>query len=194
MPVLWTQRLKLRPFTLSDSTVVEHLAGERDVATATHGIPYPYPSGLAAQWIATHKLMFDQDLALTMAVVDRASARVIGCVRLAVDDGSQSGKLGFWIGKPYWNNGYATEAAQALLQYALKTRKLAAVYGAHRVGNDAAGRVLEKLGLLREPALPNAARAWGRYDTRVYYGCTVQDLPRVDLMRKHASALTAVYA
>jgi RimJ/RimL family protein N-acetyltransferase len=187
MPVLWTERLKLRPFTLSDGPIVRHLAGDRAVATATRGIPYPYPRGLAEQWIASHQLMYDQSLATTLAIVERSSGRIVGAVRLAIDDDTQTGRLGFWVGKPYWNQGFATEALQAVVTYALKTRQLHAVFAAHAVGNDAAARVLEKLGLQREPALPRAARAWGRYDAEVYYSRSLAPQPQA----RHLAAVGA---
>src|SRR5215475_6526845 len=46
-----TERLRLRPLTLSDAPVIERLAGDWEVARFTGSIPHPYPAGSAMAWI-----------------------------------------------------------------------------------------------------------------------------------------------
>jgi RimJ/RimL family protein N-acetyltransferase len=69
--------------------------------------------------------------------------RLVGSVGLSRD--GDKVELGYWIGRPYWGQGYATEAARALLSLAkvLGHRRLVA---GHFVDNPASGRVLRKLG------------------------------------------------
>lgn len=53
-PILETQRLILRPFSLDDAADVKRLAGERVIAENTYSVPHPYESGVAEKWISKH--------------------------------------------------------------------------------------------------------------------------------------------
>lgn len=55
-PTLKTDRLILHPFVLSDATVVQQLAGSRNVADTTLFVPHPYLDGMAESWIAAHDI------------------------------------------------------------------------------------------------------------------------------------------
>jgi RimJ/RimL family protein N-acetyltransferase len=55
-------------------------------------------------------------------------------------------ELGYWIGRPYWGRGYATEAGRAVLAIAREGLRLPHLYSSHFLDNPASGRVLEKLG------------------------------------------------
>ncbi len=53
-PVLTSQRLTLRPFTLADAEKVAELAGDWRIADTTEAVPHPYGLELAEQWIVSH--------------------------------------------------------------------------------------------------------------------------------------------
>jgi RimJ/RimL family protein N-acetyltransferase len=53
--------------------------------------------------------------------------------------------MGYWIGRPFWGRGYATEACQALIDIA-RALRLPSLEGSHFLDNPASARVLEKLG------------------------------------------------
>src|SRR5678809_1114491 len=116
-PVLTTERLVLRPFTLSDAPEVQRLAGDRDVASTTLNIPHPYREGVAEAWISTHREHYNQGRLITFAITRRADEAVIGAISLRPHPDHDNAELGYWLGKPYWNQGYGTEAARAILRY-----------------------------------------------------------------------------
>ena len=70
-------------------------------------------------------------------------ARLVGSIGLGIDDGDV--ELGYWIARPYWGQGYATEAARAVITQAraIGHRRLVAT---HFLENPASGRVLQKVG------------------------------------------------
>jgi RimJ/RimL family protein N-acetyltransferase len=53
--------------------------------------------------------------------------------------------MGYWIARPHWGRGFATEACGALIDIA-RTLGLATLEGSHFIDNPASARVLEKLG------------------------------------------------
>jgi RimJ/RimL family protein N-acetyltransferase len=58
---------------------------------------------------------------------------------------SGSVEMGYWIARPFWGRGYATEACRALVEIA-RTLGLPCLEGSHFLDNPASARVLEKLG------------------------------------------------
>ena len=118
-PSLETARLLLRPFTLADAPTVERLAGAYEVAHTTQNIPHPYPAGAAEEWIATHPDNFSAGSMVTFAIILREQAELCGATSLRITQRQHHAELGYWLGVPYWNRGYTTEAAMALLSYGL---------------------------------------------------------------------------
>jgi RimJ/RimL family protein N-acetyltransferase len=149
-PNLETPRLLLRPFTIADAPAVQRLAGTHEVADTTLNIPHPYPDGAAEQWIATHPEHFAQGTSVTFAIVLRASNALGGAIGLHIEQRHQHAELGYWLGVPYWNQGYTTEAATALLGYGFTVLQLHRIYARHLTRNPASGRVMQKLGMTFE--------------------------------------------
>ena len=54
--------------------------------------------------------------------------------------------LGYWLGKPHWNRGMITEAAEAMVEFAFTWTAAAEIVAAAQVENSASRRVLEKCG------------------------------------------------
>ena len=115
-PILTTERLILRPFNLGDAKTVQRLAGDRDVASTTKNIPHPYEDGLAESWIGKHRDSFDSGKGVTYAVTLKDGS-LVGCISLMSIIEAHQAELGYWVGKPYWNKGYCTEAAREIVRY-----------------------------------------------------------------------------
>jgi ribosomal-protein-alanine N-acetyltransferase len=169
-PTLRTARLTLRPFVLSDAKRVQQLAGERAIADTTLTVPYPYEDGMAEQWISTHQSQLEAKERVTFAVVLREVNSLVGAIGLELCPKFERGQLGYWIGVPYWNRGYCTEAGAVILQYGFESLNLHRIYAFHVVRNPASGRVLEKLGMKREGVARGHWKKWGVYEDAVYYG------------------------
>ncbi len=168
-PTLETQRLTLRPFTAADAGDTRRLAGDRDVAATTLRIPHPYLHEEAEAWIATHRPGWRDGTLCNCAIVRSADASLLGCVGLIIDPGSQSAELGYWIGKPYWNRGYATEAARALMQYGFETLGLTEIHARHMSRNVASGRVIRKLGMNYTERREKDVERWGVLEDMDHY-------------------------
>lgn len=87
----------------------------------------------------------------TYALIRKEDNRLIGCAGLKMGKDSCSEKqdepeLGYWIGKQFWGNGYATEAGERLLRHAFEDMNSHAVWCCYYDGNARSKRVQEKLG------------------------------------------------
>lgn len=168
-PQLRTERLILRPFTLDDSVAVQLLAGAHEVADTTLHIPHPYPDGAAEQWIATHATSWDDGMGVTYAVTEGATDTVVGAVALVIAALHARAELGYWVGVPFWNRGYCTEASRALLELGFETLGLHRTQARHLTRNPASGRVMQKLGMRLEGVHRQSLRKNGRFEDLAVY-------------------------
>lgn len=170
-PILQTNRLILRSFTLEDAPEVQRLAGEKDIASTTQLIPHPYEDGMAEEWISSHKNDFDNGVAITFAIVHREEKYLIGAIALSeIKKEFEIATIGYWIGKPFWNQGYCTEAAHAVLKYAFEELNLNKIHAHHFKRNPASGKVMQKIGMKREGCLRQHVKRWGKFEDVEAYG------------------------
>lgn len=167
-----TQRLLLRPFRPSDAKRVQLLAGEREVASTTANIPHPYEDGMAEAWIAGHaeSLASGEGIVFAIDSPSPPAEGLVGAVGLVLDLPSRRAEMGYWIGKPYWGLGFATEAAHAVLRYGFEEIGLERIHAHHFARNPASGRVLEKIGMTYEGCLRRHVLKWGRYEDLAMFG------------------------
>lgn len=168
-PTLTTARLVLRPFELGDASRVRELAGDRDVAATTRLIPHPYPEGMAEAWISTLPTGYQAGRGASFAMVLKEGP-LIGSIGLMVSQADQHAEMGYWVGKEYWNRGFCTEAAKAVLEYAFETLRLERVFANYMARNLASGRVLAKIGMRIEGCLRRHRGKWGQFEDLMVCG------------------------
>jgi RimJ/RimL family protein N-acetyltransferase len=135
--VLKTARLTLRAPRPDDAKAIKALINDRRVAENMASIPHPYTLKDARSFIANAagKPLF---------VITRDDGRLVGGGGIGLRP--RGYELGYWIGVPYWGNGYATEAARAFVDYAFRELDHTELLAGARVTNPASRRVLEKCG------------------------------------------------
>lgn len=168
-PTLNSPRLTLRPFAPTDAATVQALAGERTIADTTLNIPHPYEDGMAEDWIASHEEQFRDGSNVIFAIADKEYNQLLGAVSLRIATALRKAELGYWVGVPYWNRGYATEAAGALLAYGFDELDLNRIAAQHLSRNPASGRVMQKLGMRHEGTLRQATMKWGEFEDLELY-------------------------
>ncbi len=165
-----TERLALRPFRPHDGPAVEKFAGDWDVARMTTKIPHPYPAGAGQAWIAAHAAARRDGSNYPFAVT--CENELVGCVGLnnlergswgqRVPDDRTTVELGYWIGRPFWGRGFATEARAAAIEFAFdwlgKTHLVAGCFK----DNACSRRVLEKHGFAVDGSRMLRSAAQGR--------------------------------
>lgn len=162
---LATDRLLLRPFVPDDAPAVQRLASAYEIAENTLLIPHPYPEGAAAAWIARPKEANHYLFAITL----REGGDVIGAIALEAKPEHGRGEIGYWVGTPYWNRGYVTEAARAVLGFGFESLGLHRIFAMHFSRNPSSGRVMQKLGMKHEGTLREHEKKWDVFvDCEVY--------------------------
>lgn len=168
-PTIHTDRLTLRPFSPNDAADTQRLAGEKAIADYTLSIPHPYTDGTAEQWIDTHQDRFEKGQGVVFAITHRQQRHLLGSIGLTISQPFDHAELGYWIGKPYWNTGYCTEAAQAVLAFGFDTLGLSRIHAHHIAENSASGTVMQKLGMTHEGRQRHHIKRWGRsHDIELY--------------------------
>jgi RimJ/RimL family protein N-acetyltransferase len=168
-PTLTTDRLVLRPLAPGDAPTVQRLAGEKDIAATTRLIPHPYPPGMAEQWITTLPELYQRAEMINWGIA-MDGGLLLGTIRLTLNPVDNHAEMGYWVGKPYWNNGYCTEAARAVVAYGFEKLDLERIYANYLARNPASGRVLAKLGMVQEGLLRRHRRKFGRYEDLIVCG------------------------
>jgi ribosomal-protein-alanine N-acetyltransferase len=175
-PTLETERLILRPYRLEDAAELQRLIGERDVVSTMTNVPHPYEDGIAEEWISDRKESFEKGKTVDLAITHRQEGYLIGGISLNdIDRQSERAEIGYWLGKPYWRQGYGTEAARAIVKYGFETLGLNRISGKHFVRNPASGHILQKIGMQHEGHQQQAFKKWGRFEDWELYGIVKSD-------------------
>lgn len=136
---LETSRLVLRAPTLDDVPEMARLANNQKIHEMTT-LPYPYVESDAVAFI-TNFARSESEHAYAICRSDR----FIGTIGLHLKSDSAP-ELGYWVGEPFWGQGYATEAATALVKAVRATGVCSVVRARARSTNAASRTVLEKIG------------------------------------------------
>lgn len=173
-PELRTARLLLRGFTAADAPSVQRFLNEWEVARAMLAVPYPYEDGMAEAWIASHRQAYETRESFTWAVVLREED-LVGSVALHLNARDENAELGYWIGRPYWGHGYATEAAEESVRFGFGELGLHRIHANHFGSNPASGKVMRNIGMTYEGTRPEHNKRREVFEDRIDYGLLARD-------------------
>ncbi|MFO0719343.1 MAG: GNAT family N-acetyltransferase [Nitrospira sp.] len=163
-----TKRLRLRPFQTTDAEAVHRLAGSQDVAAGTF-LPHPMDRQAAQDWVTERLKDQAAGTGVTFAITLLENGELIGSIGMELMLAHEQGRLTYWLGRDYWNQGYGTEAVTALVEYGFNSLKLHRIYAPHFHTNPASGRVLQKVGMTHEGRLREHYLRFGqRVDVELY--------------------------
>lgn len=137
-----TSRLLLRPGWQEDARALHAAMADESIVRNLARAPWPYRLADAEAFLAREP---DPRLPLFLAF-NRTQGKPLligGCGIGRQEDGGL--ELGYWIARPYWGLGFATEATRAVMQIARSTG-LSGISCSHFVDNPASGRVMRKIG------------------------------------------------
>ena len=142
-----SKRLFLRNVMMSDLEDLLTYAGDYNVADTMNGsIPHPYSREAAQLWISKHQEDSSKSAAISWAISKKPNRVFIGSIQLRIDKERKSARFSYWLGKPFWNQGFASEAGKKVIEYGFKLLNLDRIEADHFDRNPSSGAVLRKLG------------------------------------------------
>jgi [ribosomal protein S5]-alanine N-acetyltransferase len=137
MRVLQTDRLVLRPLRPTDLVDILPLAGDFRVARMLSDMPHPATTENMARWLLQGPGERRYAIELDQKLIGSA-----GYYRVLWS----SCELGYWLGSPWWGQGFAHEAAAAIVQEAMRVDRVRRITASYFIDNPASGKVLGRLG------------------------------------------------
>jgi len=138
-----TERLKLKSPQMDDGVGLTELINDKSVVKWLSDIPFPYTVRHAEKFIeqAQEKALKNESYNFMIF----QNNKMIGGIGLT-EFRERSCQLGYWLGKKYWGNGFATEAVNGILDFGFNNLERKEIYAAYKLGNDGSKRVLKKCG------------------------------------------------
>ena len=139
-----SENILLEPIGYQHAESIQPLASDPAIGE-TSAVPSPYPSDGARTWISHAILRRLHGLEYSFAI--SVEDRIVGvCGVVMIGENRKSGEIGYWIGKPFWNQGFATGACRGLLEFCFTKLNLSRVTATALERNFASTRVLQKIG------------------------------------------------
>jgi RimJ/RimL family protein N-acetyltransferase len=149
--VIQTARLVLRPLRADDDARIFELCAHRDILRYLSAPPWPYEREHARAFVSAQ--MAPNPDAITSAITrDGALIGIIGAVikPASPTQRDRGYAIGYWLGQPYWGQGFMSEAARAFIAHVFEVTGNETIYSGAVSENAASLRVQEKLGFVRD--------------------------------------------
>jgi len=178
MSILESERLILRPPRPADIQAMTVWLGDFAVSRNLAQVPHPYTEDDAEEFVSLRGRHGGGYYAFT--ILRKEDGMFLGGIGLHVEEAGP--EFGYWLGKPFWGVGFATEAARRLVTYAFEALDQETVHAGWFYDNPASGHVLAKLGARHNGSAMRDCRARGRAVL-----CHDMLLTRADFLRKQAA-------
>lgn len=137
-----SERLILRPPRHADIQAMAVWLGDFQVSRNLARVPHPYGEAEAEDFVASRSRHGDGHY--SFSIQRKRDGLFLGCIGLNLED--EGYELGYWLGKPFWGLGYASEAARAAAHFAFESLDAPFIWSGWFHDNPASGHVLAKLG------------------------------------------------
>jgi RimJ/RimL family protein N-acetyltransferase len=155
------------------------LANNYAVTKNTISMPFPYRRGDAAVFIRRAREGRTLGTDYAFAIIRKSDLAFVGSIGVQPE---REFEMGYWIGEPFWGQGYATEAARRIARFAFEELGATKIRAGWYEDNPASGRVLEKLGFRHEKDVQRTS-----ISRRCTATCRFMILSRAAFARKQAA-------
>lgn len=147
-------------------------ANHPTVFKMTLNIPHPYQEKDAIRWLNMAIEGFEEKNHFIFAICKLSDDKFMGGIGLRLNTRFNHAELGFWLGEPFWNKGYVTEATRAILKFGFQEIGLQKIFAIHMIDNPASGKVMIKNGMIKEGTLVDHLKKDEKYITVSQYRLT----------------------
>ena len=180
MCILEADRLLLRRPERRDIPAIVPLANDYDVAKNLSKLPHPYTAQDGETFVAMAEEKRAAGTDFNFAILRKSDGTFLGCIGLHLDQGEF--EFGYWLGKPHWRQGFATEAARRLVLFAFEDLQAPSLWAGWFHDNPRSGHVLAKLGCKPKGFEKRACLARG-----MDIGCNMVTLSREAFFERRAA-------
>jgi RimJ/RimL family protein N-acetyltransferase len=148
-PTIVTERLILRPLSLSDAPAIQHHFNNWNIIqNLASVVPWPYPDDGAETFVRQQleRIAAGEEIYQWVLVLRYGDGQAIGNIHFHPRPGEPKGNRGFWLAEPYWNQGLMTEAIASVNDFAFVTLGIESFHVCNVVSNVASRRVKQKTG------------------------------------------------
>jgi ribosomal-protein-alanine N-acetyltransferase len=172
--VIPTQRMILRRFMLDDAEDIYEYASDAET------VKYLTWDGITSLEAARNVItnFYNHEGVYALELSD--SKKCVGCIDLRIFPEHEKASFGYVLNRNYWNNGYMTEALNALLALCFEELEVNRVEATHYAGNEGSGKVMEKCGMKMEGLALQEVKIKGVFHDVVHYGITKEQWTRLN--------------
>lgn len=171
-PILKSTRITLSQPKVTDIPTIIKYAGHTEIEAGTLSMPHPYQEKDAIFWLNFANEGVQNKNRYIFGIRLNETDEFIGGMGLHIEGHFNRAELGYWIGVPFWNKGYATEAAKTILKFGFEDLKLNKIFAMHFKENPSSGKVLSKSGMVKEGEFKEYIKKGENYIDVTQYGLT----------------------
>ncbi len=161
----------------ADAEAVHRLVNDWGIVRMLPRLPFPYPRELADEWIASTAEQRRAGSAYHCAIMLAGTETLVGCLGVRLDAEPRAADVGYWIGRKFWRQGFATEAVARVSRWALAQLDVDRVVAKVATDNSGSVAVLRRVGFKEAGTGRERFEARGREHAMLRFALSHHDLP-----------------
>lgn len=183
-PILETERLVLKKLRQKDLQLIVKYAGDEEVSKYTLNMPFPYNTKDAIWWIKFSEHCFEDKSRYIFGIYLKETNEFIGGIDIQGVNRDMKANVGYWVAKHFWNKGIMTEALNRILQFGFEELKLNKIYAMYLLENESSGRVMQKVGMVKEGELIDHNFSKGKFRSVAQYRMLKREYDLLKILNK----------
>lgn len=162
---LESKNIILNSLSYRDIPSILEYANNPKVSDNLLHLPFPYYEKDAIFWINTANEGRKTGETYKFAIRSKADKNLnfVGGIGLMIDKNHNKAEIGYWLGEPFWGNGFVSEAVSLIIKFGFETLELNKIFATHFIGNPASGKVMIKNNMIKEAHIKDHYKKGDKY-------------------------------